>query len=51
VVERGLGSSLPPAELASRDSALFRDMKRLFSIAPEVEKRRRKSVVFLTEKQ
>ena len=29
-----MGSSLPPAELASRDSALFEKMKCLFSIAP-----------------
>jgi hypothetical protein len=35
-VERGLGSSLPPVELARRDSALFGEMKCLFSIAPEV---------------
>jgi hypothetical protein len=32
-----LGSSLPPAELARRDSALFGEVKCLFSIAPEVE--------------
>jgi hypothetical protein len=38
VVERGLGSSLPPAELARRDSALFREVKCLFSITPEVGK-------------
>jgi hypothetical protein len=38
VVERGLGTSLPPAELARRDSALFMETKRLFSIAPEVRK-------------
>jgi len=29
-----LGSSLPPAELARRDSALFEKMKCIFSIAP-----------------
>ena len=29
-----MGSSLPPAELAKRDSALFEKMKCLFSIAP-----------------
>jgi hypothetical protein len=38
VVERGLGSSLPPTELARRDSTLFREVKCLFSTAPEVEK-------------
>jgi hypothetical protein len=38
VVERGLGSSLPPTELARRDSALFGEVKCLFSIAPEVGK-------------
>jgi hypothetical protein len=38
VVERGLGSSLPPAELARRDSALFVEVKCLFSTAPEVGK-------------
>ena len=30
-----MGSSLPPAELARRDSALFEKMKCIFSIAPE----------------
>jgi hypothetical protein len=30
---------------------LFEEVKRLFSSAPEVEKQRRKSGVFLTEKQ
>jgi hypothetical protein len=34
----GLGSSLPPAELARRDSALFGEVKRLFSTTPEVGK-------------
>jgi hypothetical protein len=34
----GLGPSFPPAELATRDSALFVEMKRLFSIAPKDEK-------------
>ena len=29
-----MGSSLPPAELARRDSALFEKMKCIFSIAP-----------------
>ena len=29
-----MGSSLPPAELATRDSALFEKMKCIFSIAP-----------------
>jgi hypothetical protein len=38
VVERGLGSSLPPAELARWDSALFGEVKRLFSTALEVRK-------------
>jgi hypothetical protein len=38
VVERGLGSSLPPTELARWDSVLFREVKRLFSIAPKVGK-------------
>ena len=33
-VERGVGFSLPPAELARRDSALFEKMKCIFSIAP-----------------
>jgi hypothetical protein len=33
-----LGSSLPPAELARRDSALFGELKCLFSTAPEVGK-------------
>jgi hypothetical protein len=32
----GLGSSLPLAELARRDSGVFEEMKRLFSIAPKV---------------
>jgi hypothetical protein len=38
VVERGLGSSLPPAELARQDSVLFGEVKCLFSTAPEVRK-------------
>jgi len=29
-----MGSSLPPAELARRDSTLFEKMKCIFSIAP-----------------
>jgi hypothetical protein len=33
------------------DLALFGEVKRLFSTAPEAEKRRRKSSMFLTEKQ
>jgi hypothetical protein len=33
-----LGSSLPPAELARQDSALFGEVKRLFSTAQEVRK-------------
>jgi hypothetical protein len=39
VVERGLGSSLPPVELVRRDSTLFGEVKRLFSTAPESEKK------------
>jgi hypothetical protein len=34
----GLGSSLPPVELARRDSALFGEVKCLFSTALEVGK-------------
>jgi hypothetical protein len=37
-MERGLGSSLPPAELARWDLTLFGEVKRLFSIAPKVRK-------------
>jgi hypothetical protein len=44
-----LSSSLPPAELARRDSVLFGKVKHLFSTTPKVEKRRRMSGVFLTE--
>jgi hypothetical protein len=33
-----LGSSLPPAELARRDSGVFKELKRLFSTTPEVRK-------------
>jgi hypothetical protein len=33
-----LGSSLPPAELARRDSDVFEELKRLFSTTPEVRK-------------
>jgi hypothetical protein len=33
-----LGSSLPPAELARRDSGVFEELKRLFSTTPEVRK-------------
>jgi hypothetical protein len=40
-----LGSSLPPVELARRDSALFREVKCLFSRAPEVGKKRRRTEV------
>jgi hypothetical protein len=40
-----LGSSLPPAQLARRDSALFGEVKRLFSIAPEVGKETEANVV------
>jgi hypothetical protein len=35
VVEKGLGSSLPPAELARRDLGVFVEMKRLFFIVPK----------------
>jgi hypothetical protein len=38
VVERGLGSSLPPVELTRRDSGVFEELKRPFSTTPEVEK-------------
>jgi hypothetical protein len=38
VVERGLGSSLPPTELARRDSMLFGEVKCLFSTVPKVRK-------------
>jgi hypothetical protein len=38
VVERGLGSSLPPAELARRDLGVFVEMKCLFSIVSKDEK-------------
>jgi hypothetical protein len=34
----GLGSSLPPVELARRDSGVFEELKRLFSTTPEVGK-------------
>jgi hypothetical protein len=30
----GLGSSLPPAELARRDLGIFEELKRLFSFTP-----------------
>jgi hypothetical protein len=32
----GLGSFLPSAELARRDSGIFEDLKRLFSTTPVV---------------
>jgi hypothetical protein len=35
----GLGSSLPPAELARRDSGVFEELKRLFFTTSEVRKR------------
>jgi hypothetical protein len=38
VVERDLGSSLPPTELVRRDLTLFGEVKRLFSTVPEVRK-------------
>jgi hypothetical protein len=34
----GLGSSLPPIELARRDLGVFEELKRLFSTTPEVGK-------------
>jgi hypothetical protein len=34
----GLESSLPPAELARRDSGVFEELKRLFYTTPEIEK-------------
>jgi hypothetical protein len=46
----GLGTSLPPVELARQDSALFVKMKRLFSIASEASKQRRKFRVFIPKK-
>jgi hypothetical protein len=42
--------SLSPVELVRWDLALFGKVKRLFSTTPKVEKQRRKSSVFLTEK-
>jgi hypothetical protein len=38
VVERGLGSPLPPVELARRDSSVFEELKRLFFTTSEVGK-------------
>jgi hypothetical protein len=46
-----LGSSLPPAELARRDSGVFEEIKRLFSIAPKVRRSGEVMGVFLAEKQ
>jgi hypothetical protein len=37
VVERGLGSSLPPTELVRRNSALFMEVKCIFSTTPVIE--------------
>jgi hypothetical protein len=51
VVERGLGSSLPPADQARRDLGVFVEMKRLFSIAPKDEKEGEVAEAFLAEKQ
>jgi hypothetical protein len=34
----GLGSSLPPAELARQDSGVFEELKRLFSTTPKIIK-------------
>jgi hypothetical protein len=34
----GLGPSLPPAELATRDLGVFEELKRLFFTTPEVRK-------------
>jgi hypothetical protein len=42
-----LGSSLPPTELARRDSGVFKQIKRLFSIAPKDEKGDEVAGVFL----
>jgi hypothetical protein len=50
VVERGLGSSLPPAELARRDSGVFAEMKCFFSITPKDGKGGEVAGVFLTKK-
>ena len=44
-----MGSTLPPAELARRDSALFEKLKCIFSIAP-VGKVGEVAGVFLAEK-
>jgi hypothetical protein len=49
VVERGLGSSLPPTELARRDSGVFVEMKCLFSIALKDGKGGEVGGVFLAE--
>jgi hypothetical protein len=51
VVERGLGSSLLPAELARPDSGVFAKMKHLFSIAPKDGTGGKVAKVFLAEKQ
>jgi hypothetical protein len=45
VVERGLGSSLPPAELA--DSGVFVEMKHLFSLASDARTRGEATVVIV----
>jgi hypothetical protein len=43
--KEGLGSSLPPTELARRYSGVFEESKRLFSTTPEVKKKRRRMEV------
>jgi hypothetical protein len=50
VVKRGLGSCLPPAELARWDSGVLVEMKCLFFHCAGGEKRWRKSGVFISEK-
>jgi hypothetical protein len=47
VVKRVLGSSLPPAELARRDSGVFVEIKRLLSIAPKDGKGGKVAGVFM----
>jgi hypothetical protein len=41
----GLGSSLPPAELARRDSGVFEKLKRLFPLGRKSEKKRKRTEV------
>jgi hypothetical protein len=47
VVERGLGSFLPPAELTRRDSCVFVEMKRLFSLALDARTRGKVTIVIV----